>query len=97
MRGRESQAVGRQPIEVRRRRLAAVGAERVGAQRIDRDEQDVLIRVARERDAMGAEPEQQNNAEQAARCDGGDRDASTAVDTTAAGLLSAMPLQRSPR
>ena len=35
--------LGREPIERRRRRRAAVTAQRIGAQRVDGDQQNVLI------------------------------------------------------
>jgi len=47
VREREARAMGGQPIEVRCRGRPAVGAERVGAQRVDRHEQDVLVRSGR--------------------------------------------------
>ena len=40
----EAHAIGREPIEGRRRRRPTVAAERVRAQRVDCDEQDVLMR-----------------------------------------------------
>jgi hypothetical protein len=40
----EANALGREPIDVRRPRRSAVDAERVGSERVDGDEQDVLIR-----------------------------------------------------
>ncbi len=41
----EARAVRRQPVQIRRRRAAAVRPERVGAQRVDRDEQDVAVGI----------------------------------------------------
>ena len=46
----EARAARGEPIEVRRLRRAAVRRQRVGAQRVDRDEQDVDIGVACERE-----------------------------------------------
>ena len=48
VREREARAVARQSIEVRRPRLPAVRRQRVGAQRVDGHEQDVLLRVGRQ-------------------------------------------------
>jgi hypothetical protein len=42
----EPRSVRRERVEIRRARRAAVAAERVGAQRVDGHEQDVLIRLA---------------------------------------------------
>jgi hypothetical protein len=48
----ETDATGGQPIQPRGRHLrVAVGAERIGAQRIDDDQEDVLRRVAMRRRA----------------------------------------------
>ena len=44
---REARPVGRQRVERRRRDWSAVGRQHVGAQRVDRDEQDVLIGIGR--------------------------------------------------
>ena len=51
----EPHAAGREPIDRRRgHRAVAVGAERVRPQRVDRDEQDVLRRIARGRRGLAA-------------------------------------------
>jgi hypothetical protein len=39
----ESHSLARQPIQRRRRRAAAVAAERIRAQRVDGDEENVLV------------------------------------------------------
>ena len=54
VREREARAVRRQAIEIRRPRRPAVRRQRVGAQRVDGDEQDVLIRGGLEGEPGGA-------------------------------------------
>ena len=55
VREREPRAAGGQAIEVRRLRRAAVRRQRVGAQRVDRDEQDVLVGVRFEHERAASE------------------------------------------
>jgi hypothetical protein len=52
----EARAMGRQPIEIRSRRAAAVRSERVRTQRVDRDEENVAVGVRRQGKRLAADP-----------------------------------------
>jgi hypothetical protein len=56
MREGEAGAAGSQAIEVRRLGSTAVGPERVGAQCVDGDEQDVLIGARLQDESAAARP-----------------------------------------
>ena len=62
MRKREADAFARKPVERGRRCRAAVRAERIRAQCVDRDEENILSRTTREIDWPCAPAEEQDRA-----------------------------------